>query len=43
MDTVTEAVTAIAMARRGGSGFLHRNNSADRGDRVDRVKKSESG
>lgn len=44
MDTVTEADTAIAMAREGGIGFLHRNNSADeQATEVDRVKKSESG
>ncbi len=44
MDTVTEADTAIAIAREGGIGFLHRNNSADeQAAEVDRVKKSESG
>jgi IMP dehydrogenase len=44
MDTVTEADTAIAIAREGGIGFLHRNNSADgQATEVDRVKKSESG
>jgi len=44
MDTVTEADTAIAIAREGGIGFLHRNNSADeQANEVDRVKKSESG
>ena len=44
MDTVTEADTAIAIAREGGIGFLHRNNTADeQATEVDRVKKSESG
>jgi IMP dehydrogenase len=44
MDTVTEADTAIAMAREGGIGIVHRNNTADeQAAEVDRVKKSESG
>ncbi|MCL5884453.1 MAG: IMP dehydrogenase [Deltaproteobacteria bacterium] len=44
MDTVTEADTAIAIAREGGLGIIHRNNSADgQATEVDRVKKSESG
>ena len=44
MDTVTEADTAIAMAREGGIGVVHRNNTADeQAAEVDRVKKSESG
>ncbi|SFR85369.1 IMP dehydrogenase [Agromyces sp. CF514] len=44
MDTVTEARMAIAMARQGGIGILHRNLSiADQADMVDRVKRSESG
>ncbi|MCG8616447.1 MAG: IMP dehydrogenase, partial [Desulfobacterales bacterium] len=44
MDTVTEALTAIAMARAGGLGFIHRNLSIEeQTTEVDRVKKSESG
>ena len=44
MDTVTEALTAISMARAGGLGFIHRNLSIeDQAIEVDRVKKSESG
>lgn len=44
MDTVTEALTAISMARAGGLGFIHRNlNIAEQALEVDRVKKSESG
>ncbi|MCW4457609.1 IMP dehydrogenase [Microbacterium sp. MPKO10] len=44
MDTVTEARMAIAMAREGGIGILHRNLSiADQAEMVDRVKRSESG
>ncbi|MEA5117873.1 MAG: IMP dehydrogenase, partial [Propionicimonas sp.] len=44
MDTVTEARMAIAMAREGGMGILHRNMSADKQAReVDRVKRSEAG
>ena len=44
MDTVTEARMAIAMARQGGIGILHRNMSiADQAAHVDRVKRSESG
>ena len=44
MDTVTEARTAISMARAGGLGFIHRNLSIEEQVvEVDRVKKSESG
>ncbi|MFP4039716.1 MAG: IMP dehydrogenase [Desulfosudaceae bacterium] len=44
MDTVTEAATAISMARAGGMGIIHRNMSIDNQAReVGRVKKSESG
>lgn len=44
MDTVTEGRMAIAMARHGGLGVLHRNLSiADQAHQVDLVKRSESG
>jgi IMP dehydrogenase len=44
MDTVTEARLAIALAREGGIGILHRNLSIEaQVDQVDRVKRSESG
>jgi len=44
MDTVTEAPLAIAMARAGGIGVVHRNLSvADQVAEVDKVKRSESG
>src|ERR1700691_415862 len=44
MDTVTESRLAIAMARQGGLGFVHRSMPVDRqAEEVDRVKRSESG
>lgn len=44
MDTVTEALTAISMAREGGIGFIHRNMSIQsQVKEVGKVKKSESG
>ena len=44
MDTVTEARLAIALARQGGIGIVHRNLSIeDQVAEVDRVKRSESG
>jgi IMP dehydrogenase len=44
MDTVTEAELAIALAREGGIGIIHKNFSIEeQAEQVDRVKRSESG
>ena len=44
MDTVTEASLAIAIARQGGIGIVHKNMGIDRqAEEVDRVKRSEAG
>jgi IMP dehydrogenase len=44
MDTVTESRLAIAIARQGGIGIVHRSMPAEKqAEEVDRVKRSESG